>query len=201
MDGMARLRFDGHIAGAGCAGGVRVVIGRWPGSPFGSFSDVMLQDADGTRHLLAPTEQVARCVAATYSFDAIRVCPIEVAAGPDRWRVDAGPLQLELGIGRRTRAGRLLRAVPRRLAAAPAWAGLLDPVAARVLPVPTRDSAGKGRRQWSGALDQHAITWLSGSWHGRDLGALARIDPPVRFGFGSAPSLVRVVTTLELPDG
>jgi hypothetical protein len=202
MDAMARLRFDGHIAGAGCSSGLWLVLGRWPVSPFGSFSDAMLQDAAGTRTLLAPSVPVADFVAATYTFDRIRVCHIVIAAGPDRWRVDAGPLQLELGIGRRTPAGWLLRAVPRPLAAAPAWVGLIDPVAGRVMPgVRTRGSAGNGRREWYGALDQHAIGWLAGSWEGRELGTLAPVAPPVGFGFGSvppSPSLVRVVTTVEL---
>lgn len=199
---MARLRFDGHIAGAGCAAGVRVVVGRWPRSPFGSFSDVMLQDATGTRTLLAPSRPLVDFVATTYSFDRVQVCDVTVVAGPDRWRVEAGPLQLELGIGRRTPAGWLLRAVPRPVAAAPAWSGLIDPIAARLMPgVRTRGSAGNGRQEWYGALDQHAIAWLTGSWQGRDLGALARVAPPVGFGFGSvppAPSLVRVVTTVQL---
>jgi hypothetical protein len=43
---------------------------------------------------------------------------------------------------------------------------------------------------------------MHGSWDGADLGELAPVDPPARFGFSSTParpSLTRVVSTVELP--
>jgi hypothetical protein len=43
---------------------------------------------------------------------------------------------------------------------------------------------------------------LEGRWRGTDLGALAPVDPPVTFGFGSVPrrpSLTRLVTTVIDP--
>lgn len=68
-----RLRFDGAITGAGTASGTRLVVGTWAHSPFGPIVDVMIEDADGTRALLAPTVEVAEFVAATYHFDAVRI--------------------------------------------------------------------------------------------------------------------------------
>ncbi|MGW5372453.1 hypothetical protein ACWES4_30080, partial [Streptomyces sp. NPDC004011] len=56
----APLRFDGWIAGAGTSSGTRLVLGHWLRSPFGPFSDVMLERADGHRLLLAPTPETAR---------------------------------------------------------------------------------------------------------------------------------------------
>lgn len=104
-------------------------------------------------------------------------------------------------MGRRTPLGRVLRLVPRRLAASPAWCSLTDPVARVVLRgVRTRGAAGNGRREWYGAADTHAVTRLSGSFDGRDLGGLAAVDPPCRFGFSSTPrrpSVTTVVTTVE----
>ena len=50
-------RFEGHIAGIGTTSGTRLVIGRWDTSPFGSFTDVMLEDAAGRRTLLAPGQE------------------------------------------------------------------------------------------------------------------------------------------------
>ena len=95
----------------------------------------------------------------------------------------------------------MLRAVPRPLATAPAWIGAVDVVARRVLPgVRTRGSAGQDRREYYGALDQHALTGARITWQGVDQGGLAPVDPPVRFGFGSTPrtpSLVRVVTLVR----
>ena len=96
--------------------------------------------------------------------------------------------------------GRLLRVVPARLAASPAWATLVDPVARVVLRgVRTRGTALAGRREFYGATDLHAVTALAGSFDGEPLGALAPVDPPCRFGFSSTPrrpSVTTVVTTV-----
>ena len=54
-----RLRFDGWILGTGTASGTRVVVGHWPTSPLGPLSDVMVQRPDGTRVLLAPSQEAA----------------------------------------------------------------------------------------------------------------------------------------------
>jgi hypothetical protein len=206
---MASVRFDGWIAGLGTAGGMRCVVGHWPDSPFGRFTDVMVERSDGHRVLLAPSPEVASFVAGTYRFDEVRIVPVScsvsasnsvscsAAAGRD-WRVTAGPLSLTFVRGRRAGLGYLLRAVPRALASAPAWVSAVDVVARRVLPgVRTRGSAGGGREEYYAALDLHVITAASVRWEGVDQGALAPVEPPVRFGFGSTPrrpSLARIVT-------
>jgi hypothetical protein len=66
--------------------------------------------------------------------------------------------------------------------------------------VRTRGSAGNGRREWYGATDAHEITAASGTFDGVDLGRLAPVTPPPRFGFSSTPprpSVTTVVTTVE----
>jgi hypothetical protein len=197
-------RFDGCIAGLGSPAGLRVVVGHWPASPFGAFTDVMVERPDGHRILLAPDERVAGFVAATYTFDEVVCTPVTTTVAGNRWQVQSGPLELEFTTGRRTVLGTLLRAVPRPLAVSPTWIAAVDVVARRVLPgVRTRGSAGQGRREYYAALDQHALVGARISWKGADQGGLAPVDPPVRFGFGStprAPSLVRVVTlVVEAP--
>ncbi|MGW7198157.1 hypothetical protein [Streptomyces chryseus] len=199
-----RLRFDGWIAGIGTASGTRVVLGHWPRSPFGPFSDVMIERPDGERLLLAPDRRVATFVADTYGFDAVRVLPVTVEVRGASWTVEAGPLDLRFTVGRRGPVGLLLRAVPRPLAAGPAWAALID-LPARLLPgVRTRGSAGGGRREWYGARDLLPVTSARATFGGTGLGPLAPVDPPVRFGFGSVPRrpcLVRVTTTVERGRG
>lgn len=194
-------RFDGTIAGIGTASGTRVVLGHWPVSPFGAFADVMVERPDGRRTLLAPTDEVARFVGATYTFDEVRVVPVAVTPG-SRWTVTAGPLDLVFEVGERPPLGHLLRAVPRPLAVRPWWCTVTDQVASRVLDgVRTVGSAGDGRREFYAALDLHRITTATVRWNGADQGALADVDPPVRFGFGSTPrepSLARIVTTVRL---
>jgi hypothetical protein len=203
---LSRWRFDGEIAAFGTAAGHRIVVGRWPTSPFGPISDVMVETPDGTRLLIAPTEEVAGFIASTYRFDAVDVTSVEVVRCPGRLHVAAGPLRSDLSIGRRGWLGLLLRAVPRRVATAPAWAAVIDPLTRAVLPgVRTRGSAGSGRREWYGAWDLHPLVSVTASWQGTDLGAMADVFPPVRFGFGSTPrrpSIVRLTTTVQLshPD-
>ncbi|MEU0332447.1 hypothetical protein [Streptomyces sp. NPDC006193] len=196
----ARLRFDGWIAGIGTASGTRAVLGHWTRSPFGPFSDVMIERADGHRLLLAPSPRIADFVAATYAFDTVRVAPVAVRAEGADWTVAAGPLDLRFTTGRRGLTGLLLRAVPAPLAARPAWTAVTYLPARLLLGVRTRGSAGGGRREWYGALDLRPVVAATAVLGGRDLGPLAPVDPPVRFGFGSTPrrpGLVRVTTTVE----
>jgi hypothetical protein len=200
---LVRERFTGRIAGIGSTSGVRAVVGRWDESPWGAFADVMVEDASGHRVLLAPDERVRDFVAATYSFDEHVIEPVEVSDTDGGWRVVTPSLRLELATGRRTALGAALRLVPSRVATAPAWCAMTDPVARAVLRgVRTRGTAGQHRREWYGATSVVEVTDIEGEWRGTDLGALAPVDPPCRFGFSSTPrrpSVTRVVTTIERP--
>ncbi|MCX5205557.1 hypothetical protein OG897_29365 [Streptomyces sp. NBC_00237] len=189
----------------GTSGGTRIVLGHWPRSPFGPLSDAMVERADGERLLLAPTPETAEFIRRTYTYDTVRVAPVRVSVADGLWAVSAGPLDLRFRVGRRGPLGLLLRAVPGPLAARPAWCAVTD-VPARFLlsGVRTRGSAGGGRREWYGARDLHPVTALSGTFDGTDVGNLAPVDPPVRFGFGSVPrepALTRITTTIELGAG
>ena len=199
-----RLIFDGTIAGLGTRSGVRMVVGHWPRSPFGPIADVMVESPDGHRLLVAPTPAVARFVADTYAFDDVLVAPVTVTAEDEAWTaVAAGPVDLRFRAGRRGRLGLLLRSVPASLARRPGWSAVVDVPARLVVPgVRTRGSAGGGRREWYGPQDLRPIVAVSARLGGRDLGALAPVSPPVRFGFASTPrmpALVRVTTTVEVP--
>ena len=200
-----RDRFDGQIAGVGTTSGLRAVVGHWADGPWGAFADAMVETAQGHRVLLAPDQRVADFVVATYTFDETRIEPVTVTEEGDRWRVETPSLDLAFTLGGRTALGGLLRAVPTLVGTSPAWCTVTDPFA-RVLMrgVRTRGTAGGGRREWYGATDVRRIVDATGSWEGGDLGTLAPVDPPCRFGFSStprAPSVTRVVTTVEWPGG
>jgi hypothetical protein len=199
---LARWRFEGEIAAFGTAAGYRIVIGRWPVSPFGPISDVMLETPGGTRLLMAPSEPVASFITSTYCFDSVDITTVDVVRRPGALAVLAGPLRADLTIGRREWLGLLLRAVPRPVATAPVWAALMDPIARAILPgVRTYGSARSGRREWYGAWDLHPLVAVTTSWQGIDLGSMTDVCPPVRFGFGSTPrrpSIVRLTTTVQL---
>ncbi|MFD9969030.1 hypothetical protein ACFWYA_12730 [Streptomyces sp. NPDC059011] len=196
-----RLRFEGWIAGIGTRSGVRLVVGHWVRSPFGAFADVMIERGGGERLLLAPSRGIADFVAATYAFDEVRVVPVRVAVAERGWAVAAPYLDLRFGTGGRGGLGWLLRAVPGALAARPAWSALVD-VPARLLPgVRTCGRSGAGRREWYGVRDLLPIVTAHATFEGADLGPLAPVEPPVRFGFGSVPrgpAAVRLTTTVEL---
>lgn len=197
---MSRQRFHGSIAGVGSTSGVRVVVGSWDRTPLGAFGDVMVETAGGRRVLLAPSPEAAAFIRSTYTFDDVRLEPVDVTRDAGAWRVRSPSLQLDLTVGGRMPLGRVLRLVPSRVASSPVWATLVDPVARVLLRgVRTRGTAREGRREFYGATDLHAVTGMSGSLDGVALGELAPVDPPCRFGFSSTPrtpSVTTVVTTV-----
>jgi len=196
-----RLVFTGHIAGAGSSSGLRIVVGSWHESPFGAFTDVMLQTADDERVLLAPDDEVAEFVASTYRFDRVEVGDVSADLGAELLTVATGSFDARIGIDGPTRIDSLLRLVPRRLAGSPRWLRAIDPVAARVVPgVRTYGTAGNGRAEYYGVRRSRRITTIDGHYRGVPFGDLAPLRPPVRFGFSSAPSspqIVSVTTTIE----
>lgn len=202
------LRFTGHIAGAGTAGGTRLVLGCWTESPHGPFADVMVQRPDGHRILLAPDPWVAEFVSATYTFDEVQQVPVSIqrpdagAAAGSRWHVTAGPLDWSFEVGRRHRLGRVLRAVPGPVRTSLTLARVTDRVARLVMPgVRTLGTAGNGRTEWYAARDLHRLAASHATWDGKDLGALADLDPPADFGFSSTPrfpSLTALTSTVRI---
>lgn len=201
---MITSRFDGHIAATGTRAGVRVVVGCWDHSPPGAFADVMVELPTGHRILLAPDDRVAEFVAATYTFDEIRVGPVQVERGPT-WTIVTEPLRLALTLARRHPVAWPLRLVPGAIRERELWARFCDPIASRALPgVRTHGSAGGGRTEWYAARDVWRLAGIAGTWEGEDLGAMAPVRPAVRFGFGSAPaspSLTRITSFVrESPE-
>ncbi|MFC9361061.1 hypothetical protein ACFTZB_31360 [Rhodococcus sp. NPDC057014] len=198
---MTRWRFDGEITGLGTGAGVRIVVGHWSRSPLGEFTDVMIEHADGLRVLLAPSDAVRDFVTATYTFDRTVITPVRYTRSGDSRVVQAGDLHVRFEVGARTPLGHLLNLVPRPVASAPWFCAVSDPIARVVLRgVRTRGSAGNGRREFYGAVDQRRLAGMSATWCGENLGALTPVDPPVRFGFGSTPrtpAVTSIVTTID----
>jgi hypothetical protein len=195
------LRFRGQIAGLGSTSGVRIVVGMWHDSPLGHFADVMVQQPDGHRVLLAPNAAVAEFVEATYTFDEVCIGPVTVRGDSSHRVVRAPGLDLTFTMGGRSVIGWLLALLPRRLSTWPWWLQVVNPVARTLLAgVRTAGSAKTGRREFYGAYDVHAVTGVTGCWRGRDLGTLAPVKPAATFGFGStpaAPAVTSLVTTIR----
>jgi len=197
-----RVAFTGHIAGFGTVSGIRMVVGVWRESPFGSFADVMVQTPDGVRTLLAPTAEVAEFISSTYSFDYVVTGDVDAQLASDHLTVRAPNLDVSVTVGGPAPLDRLLRFVPGFLATRPVWLRLIDPVASRIVPgVHTAGTAGNGRREFYGVRRTRRIVSASGRYESTPLGGLADLDPPVQFGFSSAPAtpqLVSVTTTIEM---
>jgi hypothetical protein len=196
------LRFVGRIAGVGTASGTRVVVGMWRRSPFGTFADVMVERPDGHRMLLAPRREVAAFVSSVYDFAHVETVPVAWGRSDGGLRVRAGDLDLRIRVGGLTPLGRALRAVPAPLATRAGWAHLVDP-AARIL-VPGARTVGRTRNGWREIYGVTAIRRIAGveaRWGSDDLGPLAPLDPPVRFGFASSPaspSLMDVTSVIRV---
>lgn len=199
-----RLRFDGVIAGLGTESGTRLVLGVWSASPFGPIADVMIEDKGGHRTLLAPRQDVANFIAATYLFDEIRVEPITVRERHGSVTLSSPSLCVELRLGGRTGVGRLLVLVPGPLRRTRWWCRAIGPVARMLRPgVDTVGTAGGGRREYYCAADEHLIKSTRVSFDGIYLGGLRPVLPAVRFGFASTPpkpSFVRVTTLIDIPE-
>jgi hypothetical protein len=195
-------QFIGHIASLGTTSGVRIVIGMWATSPLGAFTDVMVQSAEGTRTLLAPTQAVADYVAGAYSFDIVRTVPLTVSLGEDSLTLDAGPLSVRAALGETTAVGRALGLIPRAIGTHPRWLAAINPIARILMPgVRTAGTTNDGRRQYYGVTGSRLITSATASWAGDSLGVLTSVRPRVRFGFSSVPKKPQVVdvTTTVLP--
>ena len=184
--------------------GVRVVVGRWPVSPFGPVADAMVEDPAGRRVLIAPDDGLAAYVSSIYSFDDVIVGPVECERTPGRLRFTGGPLRLDVTLGRRDVLGWALRAVPRRVATNERWVALTDVLARALLRgVRTRGTTPGGTELYA-ATDRHGVRAIAGTWRDADLGELRDVHPPVRFGFSSTPrqpSIVEVTTTVHRTSG
>jgi hypothetical protein len=196
--------FAGEICGVGSMLGVRVVIGRWPVSPFGPVADAMVEDHTGRRVLIARDAGLADYVSSIYSFDDVIVGPVDCERNPDRLRFRGGPLRIDVTLGRRDALGWALHCVPRRVAANETWVTFTDLLARGLLRgVRTRGTTPGGTELYA-ATDRHRVKAIDGSWDDTDLGALRDVDPPVRFGFSSTPrqpSIVEITTTVHRTSG
>jgi hypothetical protein len=66
--------------------------------------------------------------------------------------------------------------------------------------VRTYGTAGNGRVEYYGARRSRRITAIDGYYRGVPFGGLAPLQPPVSFGFSSAPAspqIVAVTTTID----
>ena len=154
---------------------------------------------DGTRRLVTASQDAAAFVSAVYRFDEVVVDPGFSA------RLTGRELALEapvLGLKLVVRAGRGWPVPPPGPASITRY--VAGPVARRALGVRTYGVSPTGVREWYRARWYRPLAEAAASIDGRDLGSLASLDPPVRFGFSEPPrrpSMVWVRPLLHDPAG
>jgi hypothetical protein len=158
----------------------------------------MWASADGHRRLVAPDDAVAAFVSAVYHFDEIVVTPLSATVSGRSLSVDAPELSLSL----RARAGRGWF-IP---TLGPPWVTryVAAPLARRLLGGRAYGVSPTGVREWYRARWYRPLAEATASVGGRDLGALAPLDPPVGFGFSEPPrrpAMVHVRPLLHDPEG
>jgi hypothetical protein len=202
-----RVRLEGHIAAAGFASGDRFVIGLWDDGPLGRMTDVMWARADGTKVLLASSDDVARFVGGVYSFDEVRVVPTSLDKSSVALRLEAGPLTIHLTAGDPLRVFALR---PRLFRRSPLWVRFEDMVVRPlVAPLLLRGGAGvrlygrspSGVREWYCIDSYRPLRDARAGLEGRDLGPLAPLDPPAEFGFSEFPRRPALVGCAPLLEG
>ncbi len=202
-----RIRLEGHIAGAGFASGDRFVIGLWDDGPLGPMSDVMWARPDGTKILLGSRSPVVTFVGGVYGFDEHRVVDMTAELSEDRLEVSAGPLRLEAALAKPLKVFALR---PRLLRRSPLWVRFEDlvmrPLAGRLLlgggpGVRLYGRSPSGVREWYCIESYRRITDASAALDGRDLGPLAPLEPPARFGFSEFPPRPAIVGCAPLLEG
>jgi hypothetical protein len=146
--------------------GVRVVIGRWPVSPFGPVADAMVEDPAGRRVFIAQDEALVGYVSSIYTFDDVIVGPVDCERSSDRLSFRGGHLRLDVAVGRRDALGWALRTVPHRVAMNETWVTFTNMVASGLLRgVRTRGTTPAGTEFYA-ATDPHLIrsTLQPGRW-------------------------------------
>ncbi len=202
-----RIRLQGRIAGAGFSSGDRFVAGLWRRGPLGPMVDVMWAKPDGSRTLLASSAAVARFVGGIYRFEQTLVVPTTVRQNDGAIELGAGPLQLHLEMASPLKAFSLR---PRRLRRSPAWVrvedALLRPLAGRFLLGGGSGTRLYGRspsgvREWYCIDGYRRIVRGAATLDGEDLGPLAPLTPPARFGFSEFPQRPAVVDCAPVLEG
>lgn len=185
----ARVELDGVIASAGFASGDRIVLGLWDAGPLGAMRDVMWARPDGTRVLLAPSEDVAAFVTSVYRFDDVRVVAVRGVHDDRAIAVDAGPVQVRMAAG----AG--VPFPPR-----PAWVTrwVEGPVARTLLGVETYGRSPTGVREWYRTTTYRPLRWAQLRVDGVDAGAMGPVTPALGVGFSEPPSRPAAVAVRPL---
>ncbi|MBK70792.1 MAG: hypothetical protein CMB53_05310 [Euryarchaeota archaeon] len=183
---MVKDTFRGMIFSSSFGRGDRIVIGNWEESPLGKFTNVMWADPSGKRTLLSPSEKHSEYVSSLYTFEEIRITPIDVKISGKSISVQADDLSVTMHWGYT-----IPIPIPR-----PLWfISSVENFFARILfGTKTHGMANNGNEEW---YSVRGISWLksaSAKVSGKDLGIMSRRLDSACFGFSEPPIRPAAVT-------
>lgn len=156
-----------------------MVIGDWHNSPLGEFTNVMLAKSDGTRILFAPSKEHAEYVSSLYSFEDVRVIPINVERGIEKIRVKTD----ELVVNMEWKRGITL---PFNR---PKWfiARIENLFAGILFGTKTYGKTNNGRKEWYCVKGISKILCATAELGGESLGEMSDFQINACFGFSEPP--------------
>ena len=171
--------FQGRITSSGFQTGDRIVVGSWNSSPFGNFTDIMWAKPDGTRVLIAPTQEIADYVTAMYSFD--EVILEEIISKEDGRSLSVECKSMELKFSWK---GGFAIPFKRSLL----FIATVELFFARLFfSTRTYGLTRNNRREWY-AIDRVSnLSNASARIEGGDAGDMTPMSQPCKFGFSEAP--------------
>ncbi len=173
--------FKGRVISSGFLTGDMVVIGDWDNSPHGHFTNLMWAKPDGTRVLIAPSQELADFVSSLYSFEEVMVSRLEIKRTDKSIEVscDLGRVYMEWGI---TLPLPFYR---------PRWfiASFEAPFARLLFGTKTHGITMNGRKEWYHVRGLSRMKSVELNLDGRSSNQMTGMAPSACFGFSNPPRM------------
>ena len=171
--------FEGRITSSGFDTGDRIVVGSWKLSPFGEFSDIMWAKPDGQRVLIAPSKEIADYISAMYSFDKILIQEISTIENDRTLTLNCESMKLNFSWSKGLRIP-----IKRSLL----FIATVELFIARIFfSTKTHGITRNGRKEWYAIDRLSKLKSAQAQIADQDLGQMAPIEAPCKFGFSEAP--------------
>ena len=173
--------FKGRVISSGFQTGDMVVIGDWRESPHGAFTNLMWAKPDGTRVLIAPSEELGDFVSSLYSFEKVIVSPMEIERTEKSIEVkcDLGRVYMQWGM-----------TIPLPFSR-PRWfiANVEAPFARLFFGTKTHGTTRNGRKEWYHVRGLSRMKSVELELDGRSTKQMTGMAPSACFGFSNPPRM------------
>ena len=171
--------FKGRITSSAFESGDRIVVGAWKESIFGEFTDIMWAKKDGTRVLIAPTQEIVDYVTAMYSFDEVLLEEVTTSLSERKIGISCETMNLEFSWN---------RGYPIPFRRSLLFIQTIELFFARsIFSTRTYGVTKDNRKEWY-AIDRVShITSATAQIEGQDAGEFKPMKEPCKFGFSEAP--------------